>query len=283
MRFGFALRLMGAASSAPILRESACLAEEAGLDTLWVPDHIAIPPDDAEGSGGRYLDPLASLAWLAAATDRIELGSAVLILPYRPPLPTAKTIATIQELSGERLNLGIGVGWMAAEFRALGVDRSARGRLTDESLAFLRAAFEAEDDIAVAEGQPFLFRPRPRMPRIWVGGGAPHALARAARYGDGWMPMTSDPERLAEPVHELRSRFADAGRSQEPLVAAFGAVGHDSEAADLERLEALAELGVSDFVQGARYEDLDGFKRDLDRLGERRAAYRTAQGPNSGS
>ena len=70
MRFGFALRLMGAAANAEVLRASAELAEEAGLDALWVPDHIAIPPDDAEGSGGRYLDPLTSLAWIAAATER---------------------------------------------------------------------------------------------------------------------------------------------------------------------------------------------------------------------
>ena len=127
MRFGFALRLMGTAANAGVLRESARLAEQAGLDALWVPDHIAIPPDDTEGSGGRYLDPLTSLAWLAAATERIRIGTAVLILPYRPPLPTAKAIATVQELSGGRLELGVGVGWMKAEFRAVGVDRRRRG------------------------------------------------------------------------------------------------------------------------------------------------------------
>ena len=121
MRFGFALRLMGAAANASVLRESASRAEAAGLDTLWVPDHIAIPPDETEGSGGRYLDALASLAWLAAATTKIRLGTAVLVIPYRPALPTAKVIATVQELSGGRLELGVGVGWMDAEFRAVGV------------------------------------------------------------------------------------------------------------------------------------------------------------------
>ena len=114
MQFGIALRLMGTAANASVLRESARRAEEAGLDALWVPDHIAIPPDDAEGSGGRYLDPLTSLAWLASATERMRIGTAVLVLPYRPPLPTAKAIATIQELSGGRLELGVGVGWMDA-------------------------------------------------------------------------------------------------------------------------------------------------------------------------
>jgi probable F420-dependent oxidoreductase len=271
MRFGFALRTMGTASAPRILRESARLAEDSGLDALWVPDHIAIPPDQTEGSGGRYLDPLTVLAWLAASTERIGLGTAVLILPYRPALPTAKALATIQELSGGRLELGAGIGWMKAEFRALGVDPRARGRLTDETLAFLREAFEAEDDVIETRGQSFVFRPRPPRPRVWIGGAAPHALVRTTRFGDGWMPMTSDPEALAPPLRELRERFAEAGRG-EPLVAVFGALGSDSEAVELERLQALEALGVSDFIQGGRYADLDGFRRALDPLLARREA-----------
>src|SRR5262249_59000977 len=92
----------------------------------------------------------------------------VLVLPYRPALPTAKWVATIQELSGGRLLLGVGGGWMAAEFRALGVDRRRRGRLTDETLALLDACFA--DDVAQANGQPFLFKPRPARPPLFVGG-----------------------------------------------------------------------------------------------------------------
>ena len=149
MRFGFALRLMGKAATAEILQESARRAEAAGLDALWVPDHIAIPPDQTEGSGGRYLDPLTSLAWLAASTNRIRIGTAVLVVPYRPALPTAKAVATIQELSGGRLELGVGVGWMDPEFRAVGVDRRQRGHITDETLHFLRGAFESENDETV--------------------------------------------------------------------------------------------------------------------------------------
>src|SRR5437867_3397169 len=121
-QLGLFLRTMGPQSTRAVIAECGRAAEAAGIDDLWVADHIAIPPDDAEGSGGRYLDPLATLAFLAGATTRIGLGTGVLILPYRPPLPTAKWIATVQELSGARLRLGVGVGWMAAEFRALGVD-----------------------------------------------------------------------------------------------------------------------------------------------------------------
>jgi probable F420-dependent oxidoreductase len=264
---------MGAAAEASILRESALRAESAGLDTIWVPDHIAIPPDETEGSGGRYLDPLASLAWLAAATRTIHLGTAVLVVPYRPALPTAKVVATIQELSGGRLELGVGVGWMAAEFRALGVDLHARGRTTDKTLAFLHAAFDSDNDVTESNGQPFVFRPNPPRPRIWIGGGAPFALERAARWGEGWMPMTDDPEKIRANAQELRSRFTEADR-ETPEIAAFGAVGRDSLEADLDRLAALEEIGVTEYIQGARYEDLDGFMRSLDPLEERIEAFR---------
>ena len=96
MRLGAYVRNMGPQSTPATVLACARGAEVAGLDSLWVGDHIAIPPDDAEGSGGRYLDPLATLAFLAGATERIALGTGVLVLPYRPPLATAKWVATIQ-------------------------------------------------------------------------------------------------------------------------------------------------------------------------------------------
>ena len=107
-----------------------------GFESVWIVDHIAIPPDAAEGSGGRYLDVLATLAWLAGITKRVKLGSGVLVLPYRAALPTAKQIATVQELSGNRLIMGMGIGWMDSEFKALGLNRHNRGRVSDETLAF---------------------------------------------------------------------------------------------------------------------------------------------------
>ena len=273
MRFGFALRSMGAAANTSVLREAAIRADRAGLDTIWIQDHIAIPPDDIEGSGGRYLDPLTTLSWLAAATERIHIGSAVLVIPYRPPLPTAKAIATVQELSEGRLELGIGVGWMDPEFRALGVDRHARGKITNDTLRFLREAFEAENDEVELNGQRFVFRPNPPPPRIWIGGAATHAIERTAQFGDGWMPMTDDPEKLAEPIKALRARFEDLGRG-EPEIAALGALGHRPAPEDLERLSALAELGVTEFIQGAKYNDLDGFLRSFEPLVERIEAFR---------
>jgi len=266
MKLGMVVRSMGPQATRETIVACARAAEAAGLDAVWVADHVAIPPDDAEGSEGRYLDPLATLAYLAAATERIGLGTAVLNLPYRPPLPTAKAIATIQELSGHRLRLGVGLGWMDAEFRALGIDRARRGALADAALAFLRRAFDAEDDVVEANGQPFLFRPRPPRPPILVGGAPPHALARAARFGDGWLPLGADPEALRAPIAELRERFAAAGRGA-PAVVAMGRLPLEAPGPARERLAALAAVGVTGFVHASRrYPDAAAFARDAERL-----------------
>ncbi|TMA36418.1 MAG: TIGR03619 family F420-dependent LLM class oxidoreductase, partial [Deltaproteobacteria bacterium] len=195
MQLGVAVRSMGPQSQPDVLLACVRAAERAGLADVWVQDHLAIPPDDAEGSGGRYLDPLSALAWLAGQVPRIGLGTGVLNLPYRPPLPTAKAIATVQELSAGRLRLGVGLGWMEPEFRALGVPRARRGHIADETLAFLHACFAG--DVVQSNGQDFLFLPRPPRPPIYVGGAGERALRRAVRFGDGWMPMAGDPAVLA--------------------------------------------------------------------------------------
>jgi probable F420-dependent oxidoreductase len=261
MRLGVALRSMGPQSTRETLLACARAAEDAGYADVWVQDHLAIPPDDAEGSGGRYLDPLGALAFLAGATERIGLGTGVLNLPYRAPLPTAKTIATLQELSGGRLLLGAGVGWMAPEFRALGVPRSERGRRTDETLAFLAECF-ARDEVE-ANGQRFLFLPRPPRPPIYVGGAAPHALARAARFGDGWMPMARDGAALRAPIAELRERFAAEGKPP-PAVVALASLPRDAGAARA-ALHGFADAGVTHLVLAERYRDPTEFRALLDR------------------
>ncbi len=275
MKFGMAIRVMGEAAHRDTLLACARHAEDAGLDDLWVADHIAIPPDDAEGSGGHYLDPLATLAWLAGKTDRIGLGTAVLILPYRPALPTAKAIATLQDLSDGRITLGVGVGWMDAEFRALGLERRQRGALTDHTLDLLRRCFDAEDDVVVENGQAFLFRPRPPRPRIFVGGQPPHALARAVRFGDGWMPMTADPDKIAPAARELAQR-AEAAGAPKPEIACLGGADPDP-ARGAEQLHRLAALGVTRFLTGARYgRDPAPFQQGVDDLVALRAAFRGA-------
>lgn len=261
MKLGVALRSMGPQSSRGTFLACARAAEEAGFDDVWVQDHIAIPPDDAEGSGGRYLDPLGALTFLAGATSRIGLGTGVINLPYRPPLPTAKAIATLQELSGGRLLLGVGLGWMAPEFRALGVPRAERGRRTDDTLAFFADCFA--NDIVEANGQKFLFLPRPSRPPIYVGGAGPHALARAARWGDGWMPMALDASPLRAPIAELRQRFAAAEKPAPAVVVLAGFSRKEAGAAAV-RARSFAEAGATHLVFAERYADADDFRRGLD-------------------
>ncbi|HVH04980.1 MAG TPA: TIGR03619 family F420-dependent LLM class oxidoreductase [Myxococcota bacterium] len=266
MKLGIALRNMGPQSEPEVLFACARAAEEAGLDDLWVADHLAIPPDDAEGSNGRYLDPLATLATLSGVTRRIGLGTAVLNLPYRPALPTAKWVATIQELSGGRLRLGVGLGWMEPEFRALGVPRAERGRRADQVLELLRRCF-AGDEI-VENGQPFLFRPRPPAPPILVGGGPPHALARAVRFGDGWMPIGVDPGQLAGPIAELARRAREAGRTPLEVVCMVPTRGDEPADETAAKLRALRDVGVTHAIAAlGRYPDAGAYRRVAESLG----------------
>jgi len=267
MKVGAVVRNMGPESTRETIADCARAAERAGLDDVWVVDHVAIPPDDAAGSGGRYLDPLATLAFLAGATERIGLGTAVLILPYRPALPTAKWIASLQELSGGRLRIGVGVGWMPAEFRALGVDRKRRGAIADETLGFLRSCFDSGEagDVVAANGQEFLFRPRPRRPPIFVGGAPPHALARAIRFGDGWMPMGVEPQKLRAPIAELRRLASENGRPEAEVVA-MGRLPLEEPARAAEQLAALSEVGVTRLIQAERYPNSAEFQRIAERL-----------------
>ncbi len=262
MEIGVTLRNMGDQSDPETLLHCARAAEERGFESAWVVDHIAIPPDDAEGSNGRYLDPLTTLSWLAGATSRIKLGTSVLILPYRPPLATAKVVATLQELSGERLLLGVGVGWMAPEFKALGIPRNERGRRTDETLDFLHRCFA--DDVMEANGQPFLFRPRPARPPILIGGRGPHALARVIAYGDAWLPMPAPLEQLAAAKQALGDLAAKAGRP-EPSLTLLARIGSDPDAGAA-TLADYRDLGALRTIASTRYDDADGYLRWLDGL-----------------
>lgn len=256
MELGVALRVMGDQSDPATLLHCAQTAEAEGCESIWVVDHIAIPPDDAEGSNGRYLDPLTTLTWLAGQTARVRIGTSVLILPYRPPLPTAKVIATLQELSGHRLLLGAGVGWMHPEFRALGVPREERGRRTDAMLEFLHQCF-GHDEVK-ANGQPFLFRPRPPRPPILVGGRGPHALRRVVAFGDSWLPMPAPIEELTAERDELY-RLADAAGREHPGITLLTGLRGDPDR-DREKLRAYRDLGCERVIATTKYADAAGFR-----------------------
>lgn len=270
IKIGLHLRNSGPHATRALLRACARIADElSAIDDLWVFDHLAIPPDQAEGSDGIYLDPLATLAFVAGVTERISIGTRVLILPYRAALPTAKWIASIQALSDGRLRLGVGIGWMAEEFTALGIERSRRGEIADDTLALIDRCFSADE--VEANGQRFLFRPRPKKPPIYVGGRAPYALARAVRYGDGWAVPAGDPETLREPVANLRRLFEEAGKLEPEVIVPIS--GSAEEIAGLkDRINRYEAIGATRIAINARYATAEEFRaiaEQVARLGDR--------------
>lgn len=263
MKIGMGLRNMGEVADRDTLTRCAQAADAADVDSLWVFDHIAIPPEESEGSGGLYLDPLATLAYVAGCTQRIGLGTGVLVIPYRPALATAKWLATIQLLSAGRLLLGAAPGWMKAEFKAAGVDRTRRGQITDETLAFIRACFD--HDLVSANGQDFLFKPRPARPRIYVGGDGEHAIKRALEFSDGWIPIGKKPDELAPLISDYRARAAAADRP-EPEIVTFSQLNSDDLPEAEATVNAFAEAGVNRLVWVCRYRDANHCQAELEKL-----------------
>jgi probable F420-dependent oxidoreductase len=250
MKYAIAIRNMGPQSTRATIRACARTAEQLGFDAVFVSDHLCIPPDETEGSGGRYLDVLATLAYLAGATDRVRLGVSVLVLPYRPAVLTAKQVATIQELSGERMILGVGVGWMKPEFQALGVDRRLRGRLSNETLRVLRHLFATTEPTAyrgdLVSFPAFVFEPRPKCPPIWIGGNGDPAILRVLEFGDGWHPMLPA-EKLKPAVAALKEKLAAKGRSEVEIVVRRGFRLDDIEAARA-KIAAERDAGATYFI-----------------------------------
>src|ERR1700678_3990853 len=141
MELGIHLPHIGRKASPENIRRVAMQAEELGLADVWVSEHIIVPKSGGYPPSPNFWDPVLTLTWAAACTERVRLGTSVLVLPLRHPLPLAKELATLQNLSGGRFILGAGVGWMEAEFAALGVPFTERGRRMDEGIAMMRAAW----------------------------------------------------------------------------------------------------------------------------------------------
>jgi probable F420-dependent oxidoreductase len=267
MKFGIAIRNMGPQSNRATIRACARIAEQAGFDALFVSDHLCIPPDQTEGSGGRYLDVLATLAFIAGATEKIRLGVSVLVVPYRPAVLTAKQVATIQELSGERMILGIGVGWMKPEFTATGADFPKRGAITDETLKVIHHLFSADVpgayDGPIVKFPSFVFLPRPKRPPIWIGGNGAAAMNRVLKLGDGWHPMLPAAELKAK-VEELDSQARAAGREAPEIIVRRG-FRLDDTAAAAAKVAAEKTAGATYFILDlGRYEDEKSFGNSVE-------------------
>ena len=267
-------------------RDMAQGAEELGFDSVWVSDHIVVPretdsfyPYAADGTppfkpDEPYFEPLAALNFLAGCTNRVRLGTHVLIIPYRNPVLTAKILSTLDVLSDGRLILGAGVGWMEEEFLALGLDTyRQRGEVTDEYIQLFKELW-TEDEPAF-DGKHYQisgsgFEPKPVQkphPPIWIGGHTGPAIRRAAQLGDGWMPIglrppaILEPEEMAAKIARLRTLTRDAGRREDEVSITFSTNVDFTEEPGGERpmmrgrpeqvaadLEQYRDLGVDNFI-----------------------------------
>jgi probable F420-dependent oxidoreductase len=210
VHLGVILPNFGAGSSPDGIRRAAEAAEELGFDSVWTTEHIVVGPEGVDPYG-RVYDPFVTLGWVAGWTERVGLGTSIVLLPLHNPFHVAKEAATLQELSGGRFTLGVGVGWHREEFTFMGVPYEGRGRRADEAIRVMRALWSGERsfqgrfwsfDDATAEPHPS------PQPEIWVGGSSDLAVRRARRLGDVWHPSRgSDPEhvrRVKEQYPDLR-------------------------------------------------------------------------------
>jgi alkanesulfonate monooxygenase SsuD/methylene tetrahydromethanopterin reductase-like flavin-dependent oxidoreductase (luciferase family) len=206
VRLGVNVPNFGPGTNPDVLRRWALTVEGLGFDLLMVSDHIAVTPDVAEQYPAPFYEPFTTLSWLAGLTRGIRLGTTVLIVPYRHPLLVARMAANLNDLSGGRLVLGVGVGWAREEFGALGVPFRDRGRLIDEHLLAIRSAWQ--DDTDYRSGH---------IP-LWIGGNSDAALRRAVRLGDAWHPLRFTPGWMAEAAGRLTACAADQGRPAPALM-----------------------------------------------------------------
>ncbi|MBK3567962.1 LLM class F420-dependent oxidoreductase [Streptomyces sp. MBT62] len=202
-------------------------ADRSGFDYIAGCDHVGVPRRLAAAMSTIWYDPVATLAFLAGVTERVQLLSHVAVVGLRHPLITAKQYATLDHLSGGRLLLGVGAGHVREEFEALGVDFDRRGPVLDETIDALRAAL-GPDEFPEHHGKLYDFeglgqRPRPAQQHvpIWVGGSSPAAVRRAALKADGWLPQGDPRDRLPAQIERIR-RLREEATLQGPFM--FGAI-----------------------------------------------------------
>ncbi len=223
MKFGVALPNFGKYAKKDTILEIAKTAEELGFDSIWVSDHIVIPKSH-RGFGDVFYEPLTTLAYIAACTTRIHLGTSIIILPYRNPVVLAKIISTLDALSGGRVITGVGVGWIKDEFDALGVPYTERGPLTDECIEVLKVLWTEEEPSFKGRHYRFSgikFLPRPVQkphPPIWVGGNSRMAIERAVNAGNGWHSVGLTPEEIKEGVEYINELLSGKGREASDFV-----------------------------------------------------------------
>jgi alkanesulfonate monooxygenase SsuD/methylene tetrahydromethanopterin reductase-like flavin-dependent oxidoreductase (luciferase family) len=205
IRLGVNVPNFGPEATAEALLDWARFAEDGGFDTLVVSDHVVLTDDVTALYPEPFQDPFVLLAWLAAQTAAVRLGTSVIVLPYRHPLYTARMSSMLQSMSGGRFVLGVGAGWARQEFEALGADHERRGPTTDEYLAIIT--------------QEWARRPGPEPIPVWAGGPSRRAIRRAVRHGTAWHPINPEYAWLRDRgLPALRAEAAEQGRAVPELV-----------------------------------------------------------------
>ena len=275
-KFGLDVGIYGANALPQTVLRLATLAEESGFGSIWLADHVAFPvsfkseyPYAAKGQFPTKLDdpllePVATMGVLIGATQRVRIGVAVLIMPYRNPLLLARMLATLDSFSGGRIDLGAGVGWLEEEFEALGSrDFARRGKVTDEAIEIFKAVCGGGE--VGYQGETYAFDPvyanpgsiqRPHPP-VLIGGLSNPALRRVARHGTGWLAVMADPAKLTERLAKLRAFTEDAGRAFDDLAL------HYKMFLDIDNPKHNTD-GVREPGTGTKAEIIDDLKRLFD-------------------
>lgn len=264
MDFGLFLSHPSDAESLAKLTAIVEAADERGFRTVWIGEHVALFDDISKSrypysSDGRspfpsdmpWLGPFEVLTWLAARTRNIRVGTGICLLPQRNPVYTAKSVSTIDFLSGGRFDFGIGTGWTVEEYEAVDVPFARRGKRADEYIGVLKALWTQEAasyagelyTVEKAKQRPFPVQ-QPHPP-IFVGGESDPALRRVARLGDGWFGWGLSAEAAADRIERLKPMLAEHGRTLEDVNLVVGSAGQGEE---LARLEQYAAAGVDQYV-----------------------------------
>ncbi len=288
MDFGWHLPCYGPLATRDNLILVAREAEGRGLESVFVSDHVALPFQAKTPYGGSrtgtfpvpptdtFLEPLTALALVAAVTERVKLGTTVLVLPHRHPVLAAKIIATLDRLSGGRVIVGVGVGWLREEIELFGVPYERRGTWSDEALGVMKRCWA--DERSKHDGEFFHFDdvgcyPKPVQepyPTLWIGGNGPAAYRRVARFGDGFHAAWSTPEIMGDQIREVWTCCGDVGRLGTDLTfsvrAGYGVRERPSSQATAslvgpppfiaEQIRRYADVGVSHIVLEAPVRDL---------------------------
>lgn len=223
MKFGLGLTPYSRFPDLASLQRTVRLAESLGFHAVGVGDHAVIPHSHASTLSPVWYDPLVLGTAVAVSTQRLRVTFNTLVAPYHHPVRLAKAIASLDVLSGGRVTVGIGVGWIEEEFQALGAPFHQRGAITDECIRAMKALWTSDRPSFHGRYVAFedvAFEPRPVQkphPPIWIGGGVRRTLERAAELGDGWHPLGRSREKLKRDIEELRRLLAARGRRMDDL------------------------------------------------------------------